>query len=82
MAPSGTYVRSTMYDVRFPNSRALRGGAEQERAECNETVHGRWRLAAPMYDVRGTIAIFARVARGERSWSERNVMKLCTGGDA
>ena len=39
-APGGAYVRGTMYDVRLPNSRALRGGAERGRTGCRETVRG------------------------------------------
>ncbi len=31
---NAAYVRCTMYDVRLPNSRALRGGAEPRRGVC------------------------------------------------
>ena len=37
VAAGAAYVRGTMYDVRLPNSRALRGGAEQEREECDKS---------------------------------------------
>ena len=79
VALGGAYVRSMTYDVRLPNSRALRGEAEQVRKnvmeharEWLESGGRRRRLAAPggrrglpMYDVRCTIAMFARFARGE-----------------
>ena len=76
-ALGSAYVRCTMYDVRLPNSRALRGEAEQVRKNVMEHARewlesGGRRLAAPggrrglpMYDVRCTIAMFARFARGE-----------------
>ena len=36
-ALDAAYVRCTTDDVRFGNSRALRGGAEQEREECDKS---------------------------------------------
>ena len=59
-APSGAHVRCTTYDVRLPNSRALRGAAEQVRAGCPKAVIGRGYKGAgrgqtgtlPMYEVR------------------------------
>ena len=51
-----------MYDVRFANSRALRGDAEQMRTRIHKAVigggykaAGEGRRGLPMYDVRRTM---------------------------
>ena len=65
------YVRWTMYDVRFGNSRA-----------CARIWRSRGRLTAPMYDVRRTMYDLgsSRALRGIwQSKCGRDVMELCAG---
>ena len=74
MAPGGAYVRCTIFDVRFGEfPRGARvwwsgcGGGNVER-RAGVVRKRRWRLAAPMYDVRRTIwRVPARSARVWRS---------------
>ena len=93
VALGGAYVRSMTYDVRLPNSRALRGEAEQVRKNVMEHARGwlesggrRRRLAAPggrrglpMYDGRRTMYDCKACARSaEERWQMGSAYVRCT----
>ena len=65
-AADAAYVRSTMYDVRLPNSRALRGTVALGSAYVRFSMYDvrRWQLTLPMDEVRCTMYDCRIRARG------------------